>query len=281
MSDTFSRLVRFKGTDGNIWYGEAPENHDLLGKRLPIYDGDVPWNLARTNKEMEVAEILCPLAQVPIIYGIGLNYKKHIEESDFPTPAYPTVFTKPPTALAGPFEDIPINAQCLNMDYEGELSIIIGQDCKNFTAEDDPTAYILGFTVANDVSSRFWQMPEQSGNQHGYAKSFDKFAPIGPVIVGPAAFPNLRRGTPDLQLRTLVNGEVRQNSRTSDLLFDVADILQHLSRGTTIKQGTLIMTGTPSGVAAFLRPPQWLRSGDIVEVEMERVGTIRNRVVWE
>jgi 2-keto-4-pentenoate hydratase/2-oxohepta-3-ene-1,7-dioic acid hydratase in catechol pathway len=281
MPDKLNRLVRFKGTDGDIWYGEARDSLDLIGQRLPVYHGDVPWALTKTNKEVQVAEILCPLAQVPIIYGIGLNYKKHIEESNFPIPKYPTVFTKPPGALAGPFEDIPVNAQCLHMDYEGELCIIIGKDCKDFTTDDDPAAYILGFTIGNDVSSRFWQMPEQSGNQHGYAKSFDKFAPIGPVIVGTAAFPDLRRGTPDLRLRTFVNGEERQNSRTSDLLFDVADILQHLSRGTTIKQGTLIMTGTPSGVAAFLQPPNWLCSGDIVEVEIEGLGTIRNRMVWE
>ncbi|KAJ4991087.1 fumarylacetoacetate hydrolase [Stagonosporopsis vannaccii] len=281
MSDGFTRLTRFKGTDGAVWYGEALEGDEYVGKLLPVYDGEVPWKLTKTDKEVEVAEILCPLAQVPIIYGIGLNYKKHIEEASFPVPAYPTVFTKGSGALAGPYEDIPVNPQCLNMDYEGEMCIIIGKDCKNFNVKDDPADYILGFTVGNDLSSRFWQMPEQSGNQHGYAKSFDKFAPIGPVIVATAAFPNLRRGTPDLNLRTLVNGEERQNTRTSDLLFDVADILEHLSRGTTIKQGTVIMTGTPSGVAAFLQPPNWLKSGDVVEVIIEGLCKTKNGLVWE
>ncbi|OAL49780.1 fumarylacetoacetate hydrolase family protein [Pyrenochaeta sp. DS3sAY3a] len=281
MSDTFKRLVRFKGADGATWYGEALAGHDSVGKTLTVYDGELPWNLTKTDKKVEVAEILCPLAQAPIIYGIGLNYKKHIEEANFPLPEHPTVFTKPPGALAGPYEDIPVNPQCLNMDYEGEMCVIIGKDCKNFTVDDDPAAYVLGFTVGNDVSSRFWQMPGQSGNQHGYAKSFDKFAPIGPVIVSPSNLPHLRRGTPDLQLRTFVNGEERQNTRTSDLLFDIADILQHLSRGTTIKQGTVIMTGTPSGVAAFLQPPNWLKSGDVVEVEIEGLGQIKNRLLWD
>jgi 2-keto-4-pentenoate hydratase/2-oxohepta-3-ene-1,7-dioic acid hydratase in catechol pathway len=282
MASIFNRLVRFRDTDGKIRYGETKDLSNLQGKRVSIYGGDVPWDLWTTDEEAEIAEVLCPLPSVPIFYGIGLNYKRHIEEAGFPVPQYPVIFTKPPDALAGPYDDILIDARCTNMDYEGELSIIIGKDCKNFAKGADPLEYILGYTVGNDISSRYWQMPPQSGNQHGYAKSFDKFGPIGPVVISPGS-PNLRNrlndGIPDLLLRTRVNGEERQNSRTSDLLFTMSDILEHLSRGTTIRKGTVIMTGTPSGVAAFLEPPKWLQTGDIVEIEIEELGVIRNRMI--
>ncbi|KAL2845111.1 fumarylacetoacetate hydrolase family protein [Aspergillus pseudodeflectus] len=284
MAAVFNRLLRFRDTGGKIHYGETDDLSDWKGKQIPVYSGEVPWDLSPTNEKAEVAEVLCPLPSVPLFYGIGLNYKRHIEEAGFPVPKHPVVFIKPPDALAGPFEDIHIDRRCLDMDYEGELCVIIGKDCKNFRIGDDPLEFVLGYTVGNDVSSRFWQMPPQSGHQHGYAKSFDKFGPIGPLIVSPHIEPmqsGMVDGIPDLSLRVLVNGEERQNSRTSDLLFTLSDLLEHLSRGTTIRKGTIIMTGTPSGVAAFLDPPQWLQSGDVVEVDIEGLGSIRNKIIIE
>lgn len=203
-------------------------------------------------------------------------------------------------ALAGPFETIPIPAFCHSMDYEvshnahtgrftrrlrmiltvilqAELCLVIGKDCKNLHPQDDITEYILGYTAGNDISSRYWQAPERSGNQHGSAKSFDKFAPIGPVITSARTIPNLA----DLRLECFVNGSKRQSSKLDDLIFDVAAVLAHLSRGMTIRRGTVVMTGTPSGVAAFMKPPQWLKDGDVVEVSLEHVGTIRNRFSFE
>ena len=125
------------------------------------------------------------------------------------------------------------------------------------------------------MSSRYWQRPERNGGQHGYAKSFDKFAPIGPVIASPTAMPNPGA----LQLKTRVNGEERQNASTDDLIHDIPAILRFLSRETTLKPGTIIMTGTPGGVAAFMKPPAWLQHGDVVEIEISGLGTIRNRMV--
>lgn len=203
-------------------------------------------------------------------------------------------------ALAGPFETIPIPAFCHSMDYEvshnvhtahftrlsrlpltstlqAELCFVIGKDCKNFHPQDNISDYILGYTAGNDISSRYWQNPERSGNQHGSAKSFDKFAPIGPVITSTRAIPNLA----DLRLECFVNGNKRQSSKLDDLIFDVAAVLAHLSRGVTIRRGTVVMTGTPSGVAAFMKPPLWLKDGDVVEVSLEHVGTIRNRFLFE
>ncbi|KAL5356332.1 hypothetical protein BJX96DRAFT_162389 [Aspergillus floccosus] len=254
------------------------------GTQVSAYTGSLPWDLHPTAQTAEIAEVLCPLPSVPIIYGIGMNYKKHIEEVKLPVPRHPVIFTKPPDALAGPYDAIPVDKRCMELDYEGELCVIVSSDCKNFVKRThDPLDYILGYTIGNDVSSRFWQAPPQSGNQHGYAKSFDKFAPIGPVIVSAHAIAGQHRtqaGDPDLQIRTLVNGEERQNSRTSDLLFGISDILEHLSRGTTIRRGTVIMIGTPSGVAAFMDPPRWLRSGDVVEVEIEGIGKVMNTMVF-
>lgn len=125
------------------------------------------------------------------------------------------------------------------------------------------------------MSSRYWQRAERSGGQHGYAKSFDKFAPIGPVIASPKAIP--KPGA--LKLKTCVNGEERQNACTDDLIHDIPAILHFLSRGTTLNPGTTIMTGTPGGVAAFMTPPAWLQDGDVVEIEIEGLGTIRNKMV--
>lgn len=117
-------------------------------------------------------------------------------------------------------------------------------------------------------------MPERSGNQHGYAKSFDKFAPIGPVLCSTKLIPD----PSVLILTTKVNGELRQSTKLDDLIFDVPKIIRHLSRGTTLRKGTVIMTGTPSGVAAFMKPPQWLKDGDSVEVEISAIGMIENRM---
>lgn len=195
--------------------------------------------------------------------------------------------------LAGPFEDIQISDLLPEMDYEvlpspfaqsqtdisflrkGELTIVVGKEIKNFDDNDDPTPYLLGYTIGNDVSSRYWQRPERCGGQHAYAKSFDKFAPIGPVIASTRAIPDPTA----LTLTTRVNGEERQRTGTDDMIHKIPAILQFLSRGTTLKPGTIIMTGTPSGVAAFLQPPPWLRDGDVVEVEISGLGTISNRMV--
>ena len=154
------------------------------------------------------------------------------------------------------------------------MTVVIGKELKNLGENEDPTPYILGYTVGNDVSSRYWQRPERSGGQHGYAKSFDKFAPIGPIIASPSVIS--KPGS--LHLKTRVNGEERQNASTDDLIHDIPAILRFLSRGTTLKPGT-IMTGTPGGVAAFMNPPPCLQHGDVVEIEISGLGTIKNKMV--
>jgi 2-keto-4-pentenoate hydratase/2-oxohepta-3-ene-1,7-dioic acid hydratase in catechol pathway len=155
------------------------------------------------------------------------------------------------------------------------LTVVIGKELKDLGENEDPTPYILGYTVGNDVSSRYWQRPERNGGQHWYAKSFDKFAPIGPILASTAAIPD----PTTLKLETRVNGEKRQSTGTDDMIHGIPAILRFLSRGTTLKPGTIIMTGTPGGVAAFMKPPAWLQDGDIVEIEISGLGTITNKMV--
>ncbi|RSL76752.1 hypothetical protein CEP51_009687 [Fusarium floridanum] len=277
MKNNFERLVRFQDPSGRVLYGESPSLGDLVGQEVPVYAGDDPWDLKATATTAKISKVLSPLPRVPIIYGIGLNYKTHISEAGFPTPKYPTVFTKPPDALSGPFDDVHVHPECTNMDYEGELAVIIGQDCKNVTSSEDALKNVLGYAAANDVSSRYWQLPEISGQQHGYAKSFDGFAPLGPVIASPTAVGDVNQ----LTLVTKVNGEERQRAQLDDLLFGVGDLIVHLSRGTTLRAGTVILTGTPGGVAAFMKPPAWLKDGDTVQVSISEIGSITNRLVFE
>ena len=193
-------------------------------------------------------------------------------------PSQPVVFTKPPDALAGPFDDLHIHPEVQSqLDYEGELTIVIGKDAKNVKAKD-ALNYVLGFTAGNDVSARDYQLPASvSGGQFGYAKSFDDFAPVGPCITATAVI-----GDPQtLNYVTRVNGEVRQQTSTDDMIWSVGQIIEHLSRGTTLRAGTCIMTGTPSGVAFFMDPRVFLKDGDVVEVEIEKIGTIRNKIVFD
>ena len=193
-------------------------------------------------------------------------------------PKYPVVFVKPPDALAGPYANIHIHPEVQQqLDYEGELTVIIGRDAKNVPASR-ALDYVLGYTVGNDLSARDFQVPASvCGGQFCYAKSFDQFAPIGPCIASTACVPDPQ----NLHYYTKVNGEIRQSTSTSDMVWTVAQIIEHLSRGTTLRAGTFIMTGTPSGVGLFMQPPQFLKDGDVVEIGIDGIGAISNTIVFD
>ena len=162
--------------------------------------------------------------------------------------------------------------------FQGELCVVIGKDCKNISPASNPLDYVLGYTAGNDISSRFWQLDrDRSGGQFSYAKSFDKFAPIGPTLCSTSYIPDPSK----LHLKTMVNGIQKQRTGIDDLIFDVSAIIRHVRRGMTLRPGTVIMTGTPSGVAAFETPPGWLKNGDLVQVEVEGIGRIENKMVFE
>ncbi|OQU99371.1 hypothetical protein CLAIMM_05009 [Cladophialophora immunda] len=284
-SHKFKRLVRFEDSSRTVHYGEVPASHqwsdDLTGLSVPTYSGGLPWksDFELTETTATIAKVLRPIETTPIVYGIGLNYRQHAEEAKIPLPPYPMIFVKGvgSYALADPYEDIPVPKEAQFMDYEGELTIIFGQKAKNLTESDDIADYLLGYTVGNDVSSRYWQDPVRAGGQHGYAKAFDKFSPIGPILVSPAQIPD----PTTLTMKTLINGQQRQITKTDDLIFDIPAIVRHLTRGRTIEPGTVVMTGTPSGVAAFMKPPAWLQDGDVVEVEISEIGKIQNKMVFD
>lgn len=187
-------------------------------------------------------------------------------------PKYPAVFTKPADALAGPFDIVYTHPDTRDLlDYEGELVIVMGKDAKN-VSEGDALNYVLGFTAGNDVSARNFQLPEVSGGQFCYAKSFDGFAPIGHTLTAPSELSDPLA----VRLTTKVNGQIKQDTNTNDMIFNVGQIISHLSRGTTLRKGTVIMTGTPAGVGYFRK--EFLKDGDVVEVEVEGVGMVRNKI---
>ncbi|MDX2130601.1 MAG: fumarylacetoacetate hydrolase family protein [Planctomycetota bacterium] len=220
---------------------------------------------------------------IPAILGIGMNYAAHAMEQGKGVPERPVVFTKNLAAGALSGDEIRVPKVCQErpqVDFEGELGVVIGRRRDGRPVRDVPAdealACVWGYVVANDVSARWWQK-EGSGGQFWRGKSFDTFCPVGPRVV-PAA----EVGDPQaLRLVTKVNGAVMQDTRTSDMIFDVARLVSDLSRGITLLAGTLILTGTPSGVGMARMPPVFLKDGDEVEIEIERVGAIRNRVRFE
>jgi 2-keto-4-pentenoate hydratase/2-oxohepta-3-ene-1,7-dioic acid hydratase in catechol pathway len=201
------------------------------------------------------------------------NTQANIDFVQFPLPPNPVVFQKSKNSITGPYSNILMPKQAGNIDYENELSVVIAKDAKNVSVED-ASSYILGYTVGNDVSSRAWQAPDKSGGQFSYAKNFDGFCPIGPAIVSPDVI-----GDPqNLKMETRRDGKTVQSSNTSDMIFTVNEIISFLSQGTTIPAGSLILTGTPPGVAMFAsKPPNFLHSGETVECEIEKIGSLRNK----
>ncbi|KEF55483.1 5-carboxymethyl-2-hydroxymuconate isomerase [Exophiala aquamarina CBS 119918] len=288
---SWERLIRFQDESGQQRFGEpvikdADELETLLAKGELFaneFKGSGPFDLEATGQRMKVVKLLGILesADVPIVKCVGLNYMKHIQEAGRKPPPYPSIFIKSRTSIASHDEDIPIPklAQDEQCDYEGELSIVIGKTGKNI-AKADVLSHIAGYVASNDVSARKWQRdPAYAGGvpQFCFSKGFDKYAPVGPMIVSPKVVGN---GS-GLRLQTFVNGESRQDTRTDDLIFDVEEIVAFISQGSTLEKGTVIMTGTPSGVAMGMSPPAYLKHGDVVEVKIEHLGSVKNKMVFE
>ena len=212
------------------------------------------------------------------IVCLGLNYAEHITEGnrarqqERALPEYPIYFTKPPTAVTGPYDDIIYPRATGRLDYEAELAFVIGKGGKNIP-EEEAYDHVAGYTVFNDISARDLQ------SRHGQwykGKSCDTFAPMGPCLVTPDEV-----GDPmDLDLWLKVNGETRQSSNTSNMIFNIQRIVASLSEGMTLEVGDIVATGTPSGVG-YAHPSGLLKVGDVVEIWIEGIGTIRNRVVAE
>lgn len=209
--------------------------------------------------ELEEVELLAPV-EPGTVYAIGLNYARHIEETGAPTPEAPVVFVKVRGSVTGPGGPIVCPEVVRRLDYEGELTLVMGADLQ-----------IAGYCVADDVTGRDLQGREPHWIR---GKGADTFCPIGPWITTADEVPDPE----DLQLRTWVNDELRQDSSTSDLLFGCTKLIEFISQTCTLLPGDLILTGTPSGVGMGLDPPQFLKSGDVVRIEIERLGAIEHRV---
>ncbi|EGC42514.1 fumarylacetoacetate hydrolase [Histoplasma capsulatum var. duboisii H88] len=280
----FSRLIRFLSQDGRIYYGDPllPANTTDISQATTarLISGDIFRSPVLTGTTKPISRLLSPLAQNDIssIRCLGLNYAQHAAEASMPIPQYPVLFYKPPAALAGPADDIPIPRiaqECPGVDYECELVIVMGKKCRD-VSEKEALEYVLGYAVGNDVSHRGWQL-KRGGGQWGIGKGFDGWAPFGPGIVTTEVLGDAR----DLGIGTKLNGVVVQKSSTRDLIFGVKSAVSWLSKGCTLGPGDLIFTGTPQGVGMGRNPPLWLKHGDMVEVSLEGVGTCQNRVVFE
>lgn len=221
---------------------------------------------------------------VPLILPLPQNHPPNIKitvlETGFDLPENPTLFIKSPETVTDTRSSIPIpKLGQTHLDYEGELTIVIGADAKN-VSEDDALNYVAGYVSGNDVSCRDWQMDKDKAGmmpQWCFSKSFDKYAPLGPAIVST----KLLGDASTLRLRTIVNGEERQNVGTADLCFGVKKLVSFLSTGQTLKKGSLIMTGTPGGVGLGMKPAKFLKDGDEVVVDIEGIGKVVNVMKFE
>ncbi|KAJ5184007.1 Fumarylacetoacetase C-terminal-like protein [Penicillium capsulatum] len=308
IASTFSRLVRFnpKSNPAKVLIGEPIDPQLDVG--LALYQGkDVsvrpfsgssvlnPGQVTSTTET--IGRILSPLAQSEVgsVRCIGLNasphlsrimdsilirlqYVSHAKEMSLPIPDVPTLFMKPSTSLADPYPAptvLPKLTQQDNTgDYESEMVIVIGRDAKD-VPESEALDYVLGYTAANDVSSRTSQMNQ---SQWCFSKGFDGACPIGPVLASAALVPDVSK----LQIRGLKNGQVMQTCSLNDLIFSVPKLVSFLSQGTTLPAGTIILTGTPPGVGAAKNPKEFIKGGDEFAVELlPHVGTLINKIAHQ
>lgn len=284
------KLVRFIRPDESLGWGLQTEHgiQDILAAdpslpssiveliaRWKTFEPRIVSLSKKLGSSYEVLRILCPLDRPGKILCIGLNYRDHAIETKSPIPDEPIVFCKMPTAMIGPGDIIRLPAASSEVDYEAELVVVIGQRVKHATAEQAAAA-IFGYSVGHDVSARDWQKGKP-GKQWFLGKSFDTFAPLGPSI----ALANSVRHPENLKIQCRLNGELVQDSNTSQLIFTPVQLIQYLSQVMTLEPGDVIYTGTPSGVGVARTPPVYLNNGDVVAIEIESIGTLVNACVSE
>ena len=223
--------------------------------------------------QLELVQLGAPVPRPPKGFGVALNYRQHALESGRDLPTEPHLFGKAENCVCGPFDEIVVPSGRTEVDYEAELVIVFGRTCKAASAED-AWSYIAGVTCGQDISDRGEQF-RPPVKQFTIAKTYDTFGPIGPYLVTVDELPD-RDG---LELEGRLNGLTMQHSNTSDLIFDVPELVRWLSRFITFQPGDLVWTGTPGGCGEAQNPPRFLGAGDVLETEIEGVGTMRNPVV--
>jgi len=265
------RIIRYLDSAGTTKF--ASQQPDGSGLEI---DGDIYGKFSVSSRKADVKKLLAPI-QPTVFFCIGLNYKRHAEEGKNPIPQFPVLFMKNPGAVQNPSDPIvlPTKLKSTQVDYECELAVVIGKTCKNATKEN-ALDYVLGYTCGNDVSARDWQK-DFGGGQWCRGKTFDTFGPLGPALVLKDEIPNPNA----LKIKTILNGQAMQDWTTEDMIFDVRTLIAFLSGSTTLLPGTVILTGTPHGVGMARKPPIWLKPGDSVTIEIDRIGSLTNPVVAE
>ena len=265
------RIFRYLDQSGKMGFGRFDKEGNTF---LILQKGD--GDFEATDQRITPFQFLTPI-DFRCIYAIGLNYRAHAEETGLEIPKYPMVFMKAPTAAQNPGDPIvlPRYLRSDKVDFEAELGVVIGRPCKNVKPEE-ALSYVLGYVCANDVSARDWQK-EKGGGQFCRGKTFDTFCPVGPCLATADEILDPSK----LTIRSFVNEDKMQESGTDDMIFDVPTLISFLSGSTTLLPGTLILTGTPSGVGEARDPKRYLVAGDEVTVEIEGVGILTNPVVEE
>lgn len=266
------KIIRFLSDKNQILTGVYDAERPGWAKVLA---GDIADSWRITSQEAQIRQFLAPLVPVNIL-ALGINYQKHGDETDMNSPDLPVMFLKATSSVIG-HEDSIVLPACgpENVDYEAELAVIIGKKMKNIQPED-VLDYVFGYTCANDVSARDWQIFKQKG-QWARGKSFDTFCPLGPWIVTADELENPN----DLAIRAVLNGQTVQEARTSEMIFNIQEALSDLSRSLTLPPKTVVLTGTPQGVGFTRKPPLYLRVGDVISVEIDKIGVLTNRVLAE
>ena len=267
------RIVRFLSDDGGTQYGAEAADGSVT--RI---DGDILGDFTDTGEAAQVEKLLAPIVPCDILC-IGLNYARHAAEGGKEPPKNPILFTKNCGAVQNPGDSIilPRKLESTQVDYECELAVVIGRECKNVSKED-ALDYVLGYSCLNDVSARDWQLdPDLGGGQWCRGKTFDTFAPLGPCIVTTDEIPDPNT----LGIKTILNGEVMQDWNTDDMIFNVPNLIEFLSGSTRLLPGTVISTGTPHGVGMAHKPSVWLKDGDTITIEIENIGQLTNPVINE
>ena len=275
------KFCRFLGTDGSRFgLVETRDGHDFIiselgSPQMQVSAAGVPEQIVlpeigsgKTIDEpfsLERAKLLTPFPIVSKIMCVGRNYAAHVRELNHEMPSEPLIFSKPPSSLLAPGGEIVRPSISQRVDYEGELGVIIGRRCHRMQEGESAKDYILGYTIVNDVTARDLQNKD---GQWTRAKGFDTFCPFGPIITTELEPWN------GIAVQTRVNGELRQDGNTRDMMFSIDRIVQHISQFCTLLPGDLIATGTPEGVGP-------LQNGDVVEVSIDGIGTLRNPVVNE
>ncbi len=255
------KIVRYRH-NGEAGYGVLDDDnsvHQLIGS--PFDEFDTGPKVAQLSE----VQLLAPVEPQKIIC-VGLNYQGHIKETDLPTPKFPMLFMKPLTAMVGPGDPVVYPRQGREVEYEGELVTVIGRAAKNVPKER-ALDHVLGYTCGNDVTERAIQRAEMKNGAMLVSKGFDTFCPLGPAIA-------TGLDPTDLDLTTRLNGETKQQTNTSDLLFPVAELVSYISEAILLLPGDVIMTGTPSGIGP-------MAPGDIAEVEISGIGVLRNPIIGE